>query len=82
MIKKLASALVLGALLGATGGVFAAETDGKKMAADKDGMISVQQAMDMERARISDKMKAMDIKGEKMAPTEWDKLREDLYRGI
>ncbi|MES2879349.1 MAG: hypothetical protein V4713_13115, partial [Pseudomonadota bacterium] len=82
MMKKRASAALLGATLCVMGGAMAADTDGKKMATDKDGMISVQQVMEMERARLHDKMKAMGIQGDKMTPTEWDKLREDLYRGI
>jgi len=82
MMKKRASAAVLGALLCVCGGAFAADMDRRKMAADKHGMISVQQAKEMECARIGEKMKAMGIKGDKMLQADWDKMREDLYRGI
>lgn len=54
----------------------------KSIKADKDGMISMQQVMDMERERISKKMKEMGMKGDKMAPAEWEKLYDQLYRGI
>lgn len=54
----------------------------KSIKADKDGMVSVQQVMDMERERISKKMKEMGMKGDKMAPAEWEKLYDQLYRGI
>jgi translation initiation factor 2 gamma subunit (eIF-2gamma) len=54
----------------------------KSIKADKDGMVSMQQVMDMERERISKKMKEMGMKGDKMAPAEWEKLYDQLYRGI
>ena len=91
MMKNRASAMLLGALLTMAGGVFAAEMEtarapmkagSQKVAADKDGMVSVGQMMDMERARIADKMRAMGIKGDKMTQSEWEKMREELYRGI
>lgn len=90
MFKKMASALAMGAALALTGGAFAAEMAPaapmkdmvKSIKADKDGMISVQQVLDMERARIGAKMKEMGMKGDKMTPSEWEKFYEERYRGI
>ncbi|MES2149599.1 MAG: hypothetical protein V4508_07370 [Pseudomonadota bacterium] len=73
------------------GGAVAAEKDMakapmmemvKSIKADKDGMISVQQVLDMEHQRISKKMKEMGMKGDKMTPADWEKLYDQLYRGV
>lgn len=53
----------------------------KSIKADKDGMVSMQQVMDMERERIGKKMKEMGMKGDKMTPADWEKLYDQLYRG-
>ncbi len=53
----------------------------KSIKADKDGMISMQQVMDMERERIGKKMKEMGMKGDKMTPADWEKLYDQLYHG-
>jgi hypothetical protein len=95
MMKKMASAVVVALVM--AGGASAADkempkTPMKEMAmpmkdmvktikADKDGMISMKQVMDMEREHMSRKMKEMGMKGDKMTPADWEKLYDQIYRG-
>lgn len=93
MFAKITSAALVAMVM--AGGAMAADKEAPKdaakmpmkemvktMKADKDGMISVHQVMEMERARIEKKMKDMGMKGDKMSPAEWEKLYDQLYRGV
>ena len=52
------------------------------MKADKDGMISVKEVMEMERKRIEAMMKEKGMKGDKMSKDEWEKFYDQIYRGV
>lgn len=81
MMKKRASAMLLGALLAMTGSAFAADMESaampakemsKQAAAGKDGMLTAKQAMEAQRMRAI----------ERTMQSAEDKMREDQYRGI
>jgi Spy/CpxP family protein refolding chaperone len=68
MMKKRATAMLLGALLMVTGGVFAADTDAAKVPAKE--------------MRLDGVERAKETQDDKSAQAELEKFRLELYRGI
>lgn len=93
MSKKIVMGLMAASVLAVSGGALAADKGCKEMApmamkeimqskmmkVDKDGMITVQQWLDMENERIQGRMKKMGVDSDKMTPAQWEKMYQELY---